>query len=85
MKVTDPPACVGCGWCCLDTPCEESHRRHGYLRRCPELLWDAEAGRYWCGLMQDRRTEDAAKAALAAGEGCCARHNPWRKDVRWRG
>ncbi|WP_235619933.1 hypothetical protein [Megalodesulfovibrio gigas] len=79
------PACVGCGWCCLDNPCEESHRKYGYLPRCPELVWDAAAGRYWCALMQHRFAGQATKDALFAGEGCCARHNPWRTAVRWRG
>lgn len=43
--------CVGCGWCCLSDQCQVSHRLHGYLPRCPELVWDAARGRYLCLLM----------------------------------
>ncbi|WP_223290319.1 hypothetical protein [Nitratidesulfovibrio sp. SRB-5] len=46
--------CVGCGWCCLSDQCLVSHHLHGYLPRCPELLWDAALGRYLCLLMAPR-------------------------------
>ncbi|MDR3045970.1 MAG: hypothetical protein LBU75_17175 [Desulfovibrio sp.] len=47
--------CVGCGWCCLSDQCQVSHRLHGYVPRCPELIWDAPLGRYLCLLMAPRR------------------------------
>lgn len=43
--------CVGCGWCCLSDQCLVSHHLHGYLPRCPELLWNAALDRYLCLLM----------------------------------
>ena len=76
--------CVGCGWCCLTDPCEESHRRYGYRRRCPDLRWDAAAGRYLCGLMLNPEQGEAVRRSQHAGQGCYAPLNSWRDDVRNR-
>lgn len=76
--------CVGCGWCCLTDPCEVSHRKYGYKRRCPELYWDRQAGRYLCALMDDPEEGEAARRSLFQGQGCCAPLNPWRGNVRNR-
>ncbi len=76
--------CVGCGWCCLQDPCMESHRRYGYMRRCPDIIWDEEAGRYLCGLMLNPETAEQFKRSQHAGEGCYAPLNSWRDDVRNR-
>lgn len=54
--------CVGCGWCCLTDPCMESHRKYGYMRRCPDLFWDEEKQRYMCGMMLDPDPETAEQA-----------------------
>ena len=62
--------CVGCGWCCIQDPCMESHRRYGYMRRCPDLFWDDKAGRYMCGLMLDPETAEETKRSQHAGQGC---------------
>jgi hypothetical protein len=87
-RAPDAP-CVGCGWCCLTDPCEVSHHRYGYLPRCPDLRWDAAAGRYLCGMMgaaeQGREQAAAARRRLFEGQGCCAPHNPFRRHVRDRG
>jgi len=77
--------CVGCGWCCLDNPCETSHRRHGYVGRCPDLAWDPGQGRYLCGLVLDPELGATVRAEQFVGEGCCAPLNAWRGDVRDRG
>jgi len=71
---------MGCGWCCLDAQCAESHILHGYLERCPELTWDEGLGLYRCRLAGIERF----RKLLAMGEGCCAPLNPWRGDVRRR-
>lgn len=76
--------CVGCGWCCLSDPCWVSHWRHGYTRRCPELYWDEELGRYMCAAMDDPEEGDYARRKLYEGQGCCAPDNPFRDDVRNR-
>ena len=76
--------CVGCGWCCLTDPCSESHRRHGYTRRCPDLLWDEKQGRYLCGLMLDPDQGEEVRRSQHAGQGCYAPLNSWRKNVRNR-
>ncbi|WP_366141540.1 hypothetical protein [Pseudodesulfovibrio sp.] len=76
--------CVGCGWCCLTDPCQESHRRHGYVRRCPDLKWDEAKGRYLCGLMLDPDQGAEVRRSQHAGQGCYAPLNAWRKDVRNR-
>ena len=80
----DSKPCVGCGWCCLDTPCWASHRRHGHTRRCPDLAWSEDQGRYICLIMLDKELEPRHRLELHQGEGCCAPLNPWRDDVRNR-
>ncbi len=76
--------CVGCGWCCLSDPCEVSHRKYGYMKRCPDLYWNEEINRYLCGLMEDESEGDDAKRQLFEGQGCCAPLVAWRDDVRNR-
>ncbi len=80
----DSKPCVGCGWCCLRDPCSESHRRYGYTKVCPELLWDEASRRYLCKLMLDPEYGEAVRQSQHAGQGCYAPLNAWRKDVRNR-
>jgi hypothetical protein len=77
-----PLACVGCGWCCLDNPCEVSQLAYGYTPRCPALKWTG--ARYVCGLVVSP-VPGVDLSPLFVGEGCCARHNAWRADVKDRG
>lgn len=80
--------CVGCGWCCLSDQCQVSHGLHGYLPRCPELVWDGALGRYLCLLMAPDRAASGPLpdlAELRQGLGCCAPLCSWRHDVRCRG
>jgi len=90
--------CVGCGWCCLSDQCLVSHHLHGYVARCPELVWDGALGRYLCQLMAPTRTASCRTAPgpsqhdsgpdlteLRQGLGCCAPLCSWRRDVRDRG
>jgi hypothetical protein len=62
----------------------ESHRKYGYMRRCPDLFWDEEAGRYLCGLMLAPETAEQVKQSQHAGQGCYAPLNSWREEVRNR-
>jgi hypothetical protein len=71
---------VGCGWCCLDNQCEESHNLHGYVKRCPELFFDRARAMYRCRLA----AKAGFRALLLMGEGCCAPLNAWRENVRDR-
>ncbi|MBU1611952.1 MAG: hypothetical protein KKC99_08910, partial [Proteobacteria bacterium] len=72
------------GWCCIDTPCEVSHRLHGYTRRCPELLFDEEANRYICLLMAHQTRGTEARRSNFEGQGCCNPLGLWRNYVRNR-
>lgn len=81
----DNEPCIGCGWCCLRDPCSESHRRYGYTKRCPELLWDEENARYICKLMLDPEYGEEVRKSQHEGQGCYAPLNSWRKDVKDRG
>lgn len=76
--------CVGCGWCCLTDQCTDSMRRHGYMRRCPDLFWDDAAGRYFCQAMLTDKTKAETRHSQHAGQGCCAPLHAWRNDVRNR-
>ncbi|MDR3639998.1 MAG: hypothetical protein P4L39_01600 [Humidesulfovibrio sp.] len=73
---------MGCGWCCLDNPCEVSQQAYGYTPRCPALVWTG--ARYVCDLVIHPRA-GVDLTPLFVGQGCCARHNAWRDDVRERG
>lgn len=76
-----PLPCVGCGWCCLDNPCEVSQQVYGYVPRCPALVWTG--ARYVCDLVA-HPVAGVDLTPLFVGQGCCARHNAWRRDVRKR-
>jgi len=77
--------CVGCGFCCMKTPCDASRRLYKGATVCPQLEWSEKNSRYICGLMvipgqlgQDYRQE------LHCGAGCCSGLNTWRLDVKQR-
>ena len=75
--------CVGCGFCCMKTPCDVSRRLYPGAERCPELRWNGE--RYICNLMTiSGPLGDLYKKELHAGAGCCAGLNSWRNDVKKR-
>lgn len=76
--------CVGCGWCCISDQCRESHILHGYRKRCPELYWEASEARYKCRLAEDPEHGERYRFLLGVGQGCCARFNAWRGDVKNR-
>lgn len=76
--------CNGCGVCCASEPCPAgrlvSRRRHG---ACKALVWQAQAGRYRCGLVEQPRhylpaalgwaapwVARLARRWIAAGRGC---------------
>lgn len=77
--------CVGCGYCCMKTPCDAARRLYKGATECPQLEWSEKNDRYICGLMvipgllgQGYRQE------LYCGAGCCSNLNSWRKDVKQR-
>jgi len=75
--------CVGCGFCCLKSPCGASLRVYGTTTRCPALEW--QETRYACKLMQlPGGIGERYREELYAGAGCCAGLNDWRLDVRQR-
>ncbi len=59
-------------------------RRHGYLPRCPELIWSEQEKRYLCATMLQGRSGDAIRRNQHTGQGCCAPLNAWRNDVHNR-
>lgn len=79
-------SCVGCGYCCIKTPCDVSRRLYGGgIRECPQLQWIDEDSRYSCGLMTlGGEIGRSYRKKLYAGEGCCASLNSWRRDVQRR-
>ena len=77
--------CIGCGFCCLRTRCEESwieHKTNSNL--CPSLKWNGS--RHECELMLRLEGEgDKFKLKLHEGAGCVSGLNPWRhKPLRDR-
>jgi len=75
--------CVGCGYCCMKTPCEASHRLYPGVKICPQLLWLDK--RYECGLMKIAgMVGEGYRKELYAGDGCCSSLNSWRMDVKPR-
>ncbi len=43
--------CNGCGYCCMSTPCDVSRRLYKSADICPQLQWNEDKARYFCGLM----------------------------------
>jgi hypothetical protein len=77
--------CVGCGYCCLKTPCDAARRLYPGATACPQLRWEEQANRYVCGLMTIAGTVgESYRQELYAGAGCCSALNSWRKDVKNR-
>jgi hypothetical protein len=77
--------CVGCGYCCIKTPCDAARRLYPGARSCPQLLWIEQESRYKCGLMMIAGpVGQGYKSELYAGAGCCSGLNSWRKDVKKR-
>ena len=75
--------CVGCGYCCMKTPCDASRRLYPGATICPQLLWLDK--RYECGLMKIAgMVGEAYRKELYAGAGCCSSLNSWRQDVKLR-
>ena len=75
--------CVGCGYCCMKTPCDASRRLYPGATICPQLFWVMD--RYECGLMKIAGlVGEGYREELAAGEGCCSSLNSWRQDVKQR-
>jgi hypothetical protein len=76
--------CVGCGYCCIKTPCGVAQRLHNRgIERCPELHWDGS--RYVCQLTtKDGEIGENYRKELYIGAGCCSGLNTWRKDVKPR-
>lgn len=80
MKTSE---CVGCGYCCMKTPCDASRRLYPGATICPQLFWVMD--RYECGLMKIAGlVGEGYREELAAGEGCCSSLNSWRQDVKPR-
>lgn len=70
-------ACNGCGVCCAAEPCPlGAIAGRGPGGACRALLWEAEQGRYFCGLVRD------PGACLAWLPAAC---RPWaaRLAARW--
>ena len=74
--------CIGCGHCCIKSPCSYELMKHGDRDEiCPELIWSVEDNRYICKAILNN---PKVARALYAGEGCCANMNSWRWDVKER-
>ena len=64
--------CVGCGYCCTESPCGFAIQAYGsaWTSPCP-LLVDRD-NRKWCNLVLDAKGQyrEAIIADLAIGAGC---------------
>ena len=82
----DRYTCVGCGFCCIKTLCAAALRLYGGgVKKCPQLIWNEENKRYFCGLMILPGTlGENYRKELYAGAGCCCNMNSWRQDVKRR-
>lgn len=73
--------CVGCGFCCKKTPCELAFRVYGNVTKCPSLIWDKEAKRYWCKIILDPIIGPKNMDELYIGAGCCCGLNTDRDNI----
>ena len=66
--------CVGCGYCCQKAPCPVAFIMGWYepYGVCAGLVWNEQAGRYWCRAVQDEpaRTRLQLEESMAIGAGC---------------
>ena len=79
--------CVGCGFCCIKTPCDLARRLNPSITsECTFLKWDDEKSRYVCGAYTNAKftLQTQIKNELFIGEGCCCGLNTWRFDVKPR-
>jgi len=76
--------CVGCGYCCIKSPCVLGQMWYGSepTERCPGLVW--KKSRYVCKLIEEHPNDDSLKKELSVGEGCCCGLNSWRRNVKKR-
>ncbi len=74
--------CVGSGYCCKKAPCVLGVEKHGQVAPCPSLVF--KDGRYWCGLVEDAKSEEEKQHLiniLGIGAGCCSPLNSDRAKM----
>ena len=78
--------CVGCGYCCIKTPCEASRRIYPGAVECPALYWNENKKNYRCKLMElPGDIGRGFREELYANTGCSSTlGNEWRKDIKQR-
>lgn len=67
--------CIGCGYCCLQSPCAVSVSVYGITSLCPALHWNEYRKRYLCSIFKIAVNQ-------FSDEGCSSSLNSWRKGVR---
>jgi hypothetical protein len=78
--------CVGCGFCCVQGPCEVVWSTHTIevLRDgwhgCPDLRF--RDGRHWCRVLIEATDNQrfCVEVRLSIGAGCCSPLNSWRQE-----
>ena len=83
-NIKEPEPCIGCGFCCVNTPCPLAVKMYnlssfygGVTASCPALSWNGK--RHMCA------NAEQYGGQLAIGEGCRASFNSWRREeVRCR-
>jgi len=69
----------------MTAPCDVSIRLYKSADICPQLQWDENKARYFCGLMLlSGNIGFEYRKELYAGAGCCSNLNDWRKDIKER-
>ncbi len=69
--------CVGCGYCCLQSPCAVSVSIYGITGLCPALHWRESRKRYLCSIFK-------VAVKQFSDEGCSSSLNSWRKEIKIR-
>ena len=82
QRKTSGVPCVGCGFCCIKSPCPLAVKMYdlssfygGVTASCPVLSWNGE--RHICAHAEQYR------GILAIGKGCLSL-NSWREEIRCR-
>jgi len=84
--MTEYAKCIGCGYCCIKAKCSAALRLYPNSKQCPQLIWNGEDTRYYCGLMLlPGELGRVYRKELYAGTGCSSSFcNSWRKDIKRR-
>ena len=72
--------CIGCGFCCWQTPCQTAIYHGGTTAPCKFLEWDEKDQRHYCELCRHPILGEGYRKLHDVGAGCNSNLNSWRQE-----